>query len=284
MRTPVPELDERYSCSEDAIEHLIHICTVIVNKAKKVYPTPSISDMPGYVLEFCCKVLRQTTTLNRVAREREDYNTLCSLVRMLADSIATINLVYCAKDDEERIIRHLLYVLDGVSARYKMLDGRPVEYNGTIPRETYEALCAQVQGAKDNAVKCIEYCVTTIRKSPVYSIKKDAFELLIHNKNWKFKTVDKPKSRDAYTWKEMYGMTGVKLADEMFPFLSQYVHGLSVSNIAIDDKDDFDAPLSFAYCLLYWLFEFLRRLYEPQIEEYTMEDIRKMVPELFQQV
>lgn len=281
MRIPVPELDERYSCSEDAVEHLVRICALIVDKAKKVHPTPSISDMPGYVLEFCHKVIIQTSTLNGISRDRKDYNTLCALVRILADNIAILNLVYCAIDDEERILRHLLYVLDGINARLNMLDGRPLEYNGTIPRETYEALCSQVLGAKDNAERCIRYCETTIRKSPHYPAKKDVFEILIQNKNWKFKTIEKPKPRDAYTWKEMYGMTGVKLADEMFPFLSQFVHGLSVSNIALSDKDDFDAPLSFAYCLLYWLFSFLRRLYEPQIGGYTMDDIRKMDPELF---
>ena len=271
MRIPIPELDEHYNCSEDAIAQLINVCRVIVDKAKEVYPVPSISDMAGYILEFCHKLLIQTTTLICVARKREDYNTLCALVRILADNIATLNLVYCAKDEEERILRHLLYVLDGISARYNMLNGRPMEYNGTIPRETYEELYHQVLSAKENAIECIMYCETTIRKSPYYSAKKGAFEKLIRDKNWKFKTFDKPERKEAYTWKEMYGLTGIKLADEMFPFLSQYIHGLSVSNIALDDKDDFDAPLSFAYCLLYWLFEFLCKIYEPLVKDYIYE-------------
>lgn len=57
---------------------------------------------------------------------------------------------------------------------------------------------------------------------------------------------------------------------------------LSVSNIALNDPDDFDAPLSFATCLLGWLFRFLRKEYEPYVGEYTMEDVRKMVPGLFE--
>ena len=48
------------------------------------------------------------------------------------------------------------------------------------------------------------------------------------------------------------------------------------------DPDDFDAPLSFAACLLGWLFRFLRKEYEPYVGEYTMEDVRKMVPGLFE--
>ena len=55
-----------------------------------------------------------------------------------------------------------------------------------------------------------------------------------------------------------------------------------MSNIALNDPDDFDAPLSFAACLLGWLFRFLRKEYEPYVGEYTMEDVRKMVPGLFE--
>ena len=80
----------------------------------------------------------------------------------------------------------------------------------------------------------------------------------------------------------MYEKLDIKTGSEMFPFLSQYVHGLSVSNIALNDPDDFDVPLSFAACLLGWLFRFLRKEYEPYVGEYTMEDVRKMVPGLFE--
>ena len=73
-------------------------------------------------------------------------------------------------------------------------------------------------------------------------------------------------------------MLKINMADEMFPYLSQYIHGLSISNILLNDKDDFDAPLSFAFCLLGWLLSFLRRVYGPHIEEYTIEDINRMMP------
>ena len=67
MRIPVPEMNERFACTEDAIEHMIRICSVIVDKAKVVCPSNSVSDIPGYVLDFCRKVLIQATTLVKVA-------------------------------------------------------------------------------------------------------------------------------------------------------------------------------------------------------------------------
>lgn len=280
MRIPIPEMDSRFSCIEDAMMRIIRIANVIVDKTKRICPSTSVSDMPGYCLEFCRKVLIQADSLVDVAKKREDYCTVCSLVRMLADNIATINLVYCRQDDDERILRHLLYVLDGIHVRHRLLNEREVKYDGKIPKETFEALHLQVEDAKRNAEGCIKYCVDTIKKSPYYTSSQTDLEELISRRNWKFKCISKPK--EAYSWKEMYAMLEIKTADEMFPYLSQYVHGLSVSNISLNDVDDFDAPLSFAICLLGWLLNFLRRLYEPQIGEYTWEDIRTMAPEIIE--
>ena len=278
MRIPIPEMDKRYASVEDALDHTIRICTVIIDKSSFVWPIPSVSDIPGYILLICRKILTQFSTLVSVSRQRNDYNSVCSLVRILADSIATLNLIYCCDDDEERIIRHLLYVLDGISERDKLLNERDPEYDGRISREVFDGLCAQYQEAKENAKGCIKYCIDTIKKSPYYPTHQSEIDVLIQKRNWKFKTISEPKPRDGYSWKDLYQMLKINMADEMFPYLSQYIHGLSISNILLNDKDDFDAPLSFAFCLLGWLFDFLRRVYEPHIGEYTKSDIQRMIP------
>lgn len=284
MKIPVPEMDERFDSGEDALAYIIRICNVILDKAKIVFPSPSISIIPGYVIEFCRKVLLQSSTLEKVAREREDYNTLCSLIRILADNVAIIRLVYGGNDDEERILRHLLYVLDGVSVRKSLLENHTLSYNGLIPIETYNALVRQVTSAKENAEGCIKYCIEAIKARPVYTTYQSQIDILLDNHNWKFKTIEKPQPKNPYqyTWKEMYGLLEIKSIDEMIPYLSQYVHGLSISNIIFEEKEDFDAPLSFSICLIGWLFDFIRRVYEPHIGEYTWDDVYKMIPEAFQ--
>lgn len=276
----MPEMDERFNCTEDAIEHIIRISSVIIDKAKVICPSTSVSDVPGYALEICRKVLIQAETLVIVARKREDYNTLCALVRILADNISIINLVYNGDDEEERIMRHLLYVLDGVSERFALLEERQVVYDGKIPIETFEALSAQIKGARDNAYNCKEFCISAIKARQYYTTYQKEIDILIEKKNWKYKTLDKPK--ESYSWKEMYNLLNLREAGEMFSYFSQYVHGLSISNIALNDTDDFDAPLSFTVCLLGHLFGFLRKVYEPYIGEYTWDDIYKMAPELFE--
>lgn len=277
MKILIPEVVERFGSMENALVSVIRYCHVLIDKAKAVCSSASVNDVPGYALVFCNKTLVQATTLVKVANEREDYNTACSLVRILADNVATIKLIYAAEDTEDKILRHLLYVMDGVSTRYDYLKVRPKGYDGKIPKETYDALCAQVQAAKDNAFGCIEFCINAIKSRPRYADQPQNFDELIKYRNWKFKTIYQPKPKQAYTWKEMYGKLDENDAGDMFSYLSQYVHGLSISNIILNDPDNFEMPLAFAFSLVGWIFNFLRKEYEPYIGEYTREDLVRIM-------
>lgn len=83
MKIPVPEVDEHFDSTEDAMEQILCLCNMIVEKAKLICPVPTVDDTPAYVLEFCRKVLVQAGTLIKVSREREDYNTVCALYQNL---------------------------------------------------------------------------------------------------------------------------------------------------------------------------------------------------------
>lgn len=273
MKIPIPEVEENFDSCEDALAHIVKSCRIIVDKAKRICTQSSVQDIPAYSLAFIDKVLVEASTLISISRQRKDYNTVCALVRILADNVATLNIVYNCENDEERVLRHLLYVLDGVSQRYELLEGHKMRYDGKIPKETYDALYLQVEGAKKNARGCIDFCVENIKGRLLYVEHKQQIDVLIERKNWKYKDMANPK--DSFTWKELYGMLNINTGDEMFPYLSQYVHGLSVSNILLDDKDDFDAPVLFATCLIGWLWYYIRKVYEPHVGSYTLEDIVK---------
>ncbi len=91
------------------------------------------------------------------------------------------------------------------------------------------------------------------------------------------KAIDKPRPKDAYSWNEMYRKLDVINTGEMFSFFSQYVHGLSISNIVLNEPNSFEMPLPFAFRM----FSFLRKEYEPHIGQYTRKDLYKIVPEWF---
>lgn len=274
MKIPIPEIDERYDSTEDALEHLIRICDVLLEKAMLTNGEVSVNNIPGYLLAFCEKVLTQARTFLDVVRKKTDFSSAMALLRILTDNISIIKLIYTAEDSEERVLRHLLYVIDGVNDRLKLLESRPLKYDGSIPLEVYNELNKQVQFAKENCRKCIDLCVASIKRLHVYTAYQLNVDALIRNNNWKYKNIERP--RQSYTWKEMYCLLDIRDFSDIFSYLSQYIHGLSVSNILIDSEDDFEPAMSFAYCLIGWLFTLLRRVYEPTIVAYTWEDIYRM--------
>ena len=280
MNIPIPEVTKCFCSIDNAIVSVIRYCNVVIEKAKKVYPSASVNDVPGYALEFCRKMLAQATTLVKVAREREDYNTVCSLVRIMADNVAVLKLIYGADDQEEKELRHLLYVMDGVATRYEYLKDKPKPYDGNISKEAYETLSTRVREIKDNAIGCINFCTDAIKARHNYYVKPQCYDILIRYRNWKFKLIDKPKPQDSYSWNDMYNLLNINNNGYIFSFFSQYVHGLSISNLDLNDGDDFEAPLVFAFSLLAIIYNFLRKEYEPYIDNYTLEDILKIMPDL----
>ena len=125
MNIQIPEISECYGSIDNALASVISCCNVIIDKVKKVYPSVTISNVSGYALEFCRKTIVQATTWLKIASEREDYNTTCSLVRSLADNVSIIRLIYAETNKEEKILRHLLYVMDGMSTRNEYLKDYP---------------------------------------------------------------------------------------------------------------------------------------------------------------
>ena len=281
MKITVPEITERFGSIENALCSIIRYCNVLIEKAKKVYPSASVNDIPGYALEFCRKILVQATTLVKVAHEQEDLITVYSLVRILADNVSTLKLIYDTEDVEEKVLRHLLYVMDGVSLRYDYLKDQPKPYDGKIPKETYDALYVQVQNTKDNDRGCINYCTNAIKARPDYLTKQQCYDKLIEYRNWKYKTIEKPKPKDAYSWKELYEKLDAKDVGNMFSYFSQYVHGLSISKISLDSDEDYDIPMAFAFSLVGNIFNFLKREYVPLVGKFTREELYVLAPEFF---
>lgn len=80
--------------------------------------------------------------------------------------------------------------------------------------------------------------------------------------------------------KMVYNLLDINSNGYIFSFFPQYVHGLSISNLDLNDGENFEAPLVFAFSSLVIIYNFLRKEYEPYIGKYTWEDILKMWPDL----
>ena len=42
MKIPIPEVNERFDSTEDALEYIVRLSNVIVDKSKKICPNPSV--------------------------------------------------------------------------------------------------------------------------------------------------------------------------------------------------------------------------------------------------
>ena len=71
---------------------------------------------------------------------------------------------------QKEFLHHLLYVMDGVLTRDEYLKDYPKDYDGTIPKVTYETSFDQVKVAKVNAEGCISFCINSIKDRPIYLI------------------------------------------------------------------------------------------------------------------
>lgn len=71
---------------------------------------------------------------------------------------------------QKEFLHHLLYVMDGVLTCDEYLKDYPKDYDGTIPKVTYETSFDQVKVAKVNAEGCISFCINSIKDRPIYLI------------------------------------------------------------------------------------------------------------------
>ena len=102
MRISIPEVDTQFETIEDALDDVLQRCQAIVAAAKPETEATSAHGIAAYELAFSQKVLVQASSFVKVARERNDYNSVCALVRILADNISILNLIYGNASEEER--------------------------------------------------------------------------------------------------------------------------------------------------------------------------------------
>ena len=100
-------------------------------------------------------------------------------------------------------------------------------------------LCKQIESSKNNCNGTINHCVSEIQSLSFYHGQMYVIDKLIKSQNWKFKTFGSANRNNSYSWLEMYEKIKLQCKPTFFSYLSEFVHGLSISNIAVD----IDKPL-----------------------------------------
>ena len=233
------------------------VCKICNNYAPVDY-------IPGYVAHFSYIRLKSFDTLMKVVVEHKDYVSANCLLRMLGDCVAVFRLVYMEPDENLRILRHCLYVLDGCERNLDVLPEENIN-KGSIPDDELEDANKDIKFNRDWRLRMMGQVKEMLDQSPLQKINKAAFDRIVKDRNWKFKEFKeyKKKGSNQYQWRELYSIIDQCKFFDLLSFMSQYAHGLSMSNLNIVlDENNCDGILSETVGLIDRMNEYLMEFFD----------------------
>ena len=239
---------------------------ILMNTVKRVcarYNCASVWDLNGYAAHFCYLRLKSFDTLLKVVKEQNDFISASCLLRMLGDSVAVFHLIYMEPDPEWRWLRHALYVMDGCEENMKVLP-EPDINKDVMTEAEYEQLRQGVESNRNLRKRLMDQAQQIIDRSPLKNRDIEAFEKIVKDRNWKFKEFKTYKKAGAnqYKWTELYERIGMCEGYDVLSFISQYAHGLSMSNLVMEmNEHNRDGIIGEAFGLIIRLNTYLMNYY-----------------------
>lgn len=156
----------------------------------------------------------------------KDYNTACSIIRMIYDNWYSYVFIHRFSEGDERLLRFYLFVIDGINQRKKTM--RNLHEGEQIDPEVKKLADSTIQDC-DNAKQ--QYA-DLIHKLSLYPQHTEFIDKAIDKGCWQYKelTGNKPVG---YQWGELYERLSGKDTRAYLEYLSQYVHGLYISTLTI---------------------------------------------------
>ena len=215
-------------------EYSFHMYVNTVKRLTSLYQYASVQFLKGYVAHFCYLRLKSFDTLIKVVVEHKDYVSANCLLRMLGDSVAVFRLIYGEKDKDLLLLRHALYVIDGCERNMAVLPEKDIS-EGCLPDEELEDANKQICFNREHRQRLMREAQEILNQSTLPQRDKATFDKIVEERNWKFKefTFYKKKGSNQYKWQELYDLIGECKYYDLLSYISQYVHGLSMSNLVI---------------------------------------------------
>ena len=264
LHISTPELDER-NLSYEEFFRIIHVMFKHeTGYLRQLHPIKSIADINSYPLTIIEKIVKIASTLHSVVILNKDYVVANIILRALADAISSLVLIYTETESDIKLLRHFLFIMDGLQGRINNL---PVdlEYDGKIKKEEYDQLKKQISNAYNNYNEAYSFAINEIQNLLIYQTHKQTIDLLINKRNWKFKDISESNIK-YYSWTELYTYANLSLDSKFFSLLSEFVHGLSTSNLLINnDYETFEPIFSIGASLIGKVFNLLNTLYSDEI-------------------
>lgn len=245
-----------------------------VKRITSLYRYASVNYLKGYVAHFCYLRLRSFDTFIKVVLEHKDYVSANCLLRMLGDCVAVFRLIYMEPDKDLLILRHYLYVIDGCERNLEVLPEKNVNEDCLSEEELAESNKA-TQTNRLHRQRMIREAQEILEASPLKQKDKAAFDRIVEDRNWKFKEFKdyKKKGSNQYKWREMYELIDCCKGFDLLSYISQYAHGLSMSNLVIElDEHNIDGNVCEALGLIKRLHKYTMAFY-PEEQRYILEGL-----------
>lgn len=258
MRIEVPEMKACGSTPFDLFQQVITIDESIVETLSERHSMNSIHDGVGILMNLSHKFLQIGRSFQLLATKGDDNVSCNSLLRIQADYLATMFLIFGAPTKDETIFRYLLYFLDGFHKRRNSL----LTNNIKPVNEELSRLKQNIDDAIENCDGGIKECEKELNNHPYKRVNEKLFKDILKNRQWKYKTFDSSlKKNEHYKWEDLYQLLdGRDSISSYYSYLSQYVHGLS-NTLILEEKVDSYSLFCFEICLLARFKELLERLY-----------------------
>lgn len=242
----------------------------------KLYDMSNIIDIKAFLLRGVSKILDIEQSTYLLASEKRDLNSILVLTRTALDYFSVLNLFYNkTSNEEERLFRIILYELDGLTTRIKMLQHKTSFNPKHISKQDYDKIIQQCNNAMKSDEKACEALKSSLNSLPFIDTVNVK---IIRNNIWKYKHLER---QEYYSWKELYNMC---FNDNVSAFcqhyLSQYVHGLAISDIQyFSEKSEFpNMHLSMGISIMGHLLEMIKNIFADDINELNKEFKTNIIP------
>ena len=245
-----------------------------VKRLTSLYRYASVNYLKGYVAHFCYLRLRSFDTFIKVVLEHKDYVSANCLLRMLGDCVAVFRLIYMEPDKDLLILRHCLYVIDGCERNLEVLPEKNINED-CLPEEELAELKKATQVNRAQRQRMIREAQEMLEASPLKQKDKAAFDRIVKDRNWKFKEFKDytKKGSNQYKWRELYELIDCCKGFDLLSYISQYAHGLSMSNLFIElDERNIDGVVGEALGLMKRLHKYTMAFY-PEEQQYILEGL-----------
>ena len=248
----------------------LFILEAYVDTVEQLHHSSNANEIKSYQGIILRRILNSLRTLDQVLVISKDPISGYSLLRTIADSICAYCFIYENDNNDEVEFRHFLYLLDGCS---QFVNAFPPALNNKRQIEESEELkiCNELDKEKTNLEVFHNNLFDYLYNSNIACNSKSEAGIIINRRDWKYRTILHYSEKESYNWRDIYKKVGRDsfMVNFFSTFLSQYVHGLFLSNTK-------NPNTSVHYSLIYdILISLERRLILAILQCFKEDDIKK---------